>query len=49
MDNFEENAYIVCNEDADKAKDVKFWTYEQYLMAFENMNRKIARLERLKK
>ena len=46
LDNYAENAYIVCNEDSEKAKEVAHWTYEQDLTAFENMSRKISRIER---
>ncbi len=48
MDNQEENAYIVSGEDSHQAKQVQNWTYEQYLKALENMNRKISRLEKAK-
>ena len=42
---FVANAYIVSGEDSHQAKQVPNWTYEQYLTALENMNRKISRLE----
>jgi hypothetical protein len=49
MDNYEENAYIVSGEDAHKAKEVGGWTYEQYLTAFQNMEKKIQRIEKARK
>lgn len=48
MDNYAENLYIVNGEDADKAHGAMYWTYEQYLSAHQNMQRKIERLKRVK-
>lgn len=49
LDNYAENAYIVAGEDADRARGVDHWTYEQYLLAHQNMEKKIERIKRARK
>jgi hypothetical protein len=49
LENFSESAYILAGEDSVKAKEIMYWTTEQYFEAMQNMDKKVERIRREKK
>jgi hypothetical protein len=49
LENISESAYILAGEDSVKAKEIMYWTTEQYLEAIQNMDKKVDRINRERK